>query len=176
MTRSYHNIYVICQFIYRKLGRFYGYIHNVKQGRYKRPLTSRDFIGLWKEKRYKRNMMFLFARHSAGLLNNNHVLLKLPWLLEFQLHGSQRKSYLSAPFFFHLRCEWLVRGRLYLPNQHHESHHKICNLRYGTHGYLRVLPLVTWIDGFSQSGYCMLHSLGLIKNRTDLFSGFWERY
>ena len=38
-----------------------------------------------------------------------------------------------------------------------------------------VLPLVTWIDGFSQPGYCMLHSLGQIKNRTDLFSGFWER-
>ena len=38
-----------------------------------------------------------------------------------------------------------------------------------------VLPLATWIDGFSQLGYCMLHSLGLIKNRTDLFSGFWER-
>ena len=28
-----------------------------------------------------------------------------------------------------------MRGRLYLPNQHHESHHKICNLRYRTHGY-----------------------------------------
>ena len=80
-------------------------------------------------------MMFLFAGHSAGLLNNNHVQLKLPWLLESQLHGSQRKSYLSVPFFFHLRCEWFVRGRLYLPNQHHESHHKICNLRYRTHGY-----------------------------------------
>ena len=120
-------------------------------------------------------MMFLFAGHSAGLLNNNHVQLKLPWLLESQLHGSQRKSYLSVPFFFHLRCEWLVGGRLYLPNQHHESHHKICNLRYETHGYLWVLPLVTLIDGFSQSGYCMPHSLGLIKNRTNLFSGFWER-
>ena len=104
------------------------------KGKYKRPLTSRYFIGLWKEKRYRRNMMFLFAGHSAGLLNNNHVQLKLPWLLESQLHGSQRKSYLSVPFFFHLRCEWLVRGRLYLPNQHHESHHKICNLRYGTLG------------------------------------------
>ena len=62
-----------------------------------------------------------------------------------------------------------------MPNQRHESHHRSCNLRYGTHGYLWVLPLVTWIDGFSQLGYCMLHSLGLIKNRTDLFSGFWER-
>ena len=41
--------------------------------------------------------------------------------------------------------------------------------------HLWVLPLVTWIDGFPQPEYCMLHSLGLIKNRTDLFSGFWER-
>ena len=105
------------------------------EGRYKRPLASRDFIGLWKEKRYRRNMMFLFAGHSAGLLNNNHVQLKLPWLLESQLHGSQRKSYLSVPFFFHLRYEWLARGRLYMPDQRRESHHKICNLRYRTHGY-----------------------------------------
>ena len=37
--------------------------------------------------------------------------------------------------FFHLRCECLVRGRLYMPGQHYESHHRICNLRYGTHGY-----------------------------------------
>ena len=34
-----------------------------------------------------------------------------------------------------------------MPDQRHESHHKICNLRYGTHGYLWVLPLVFWIDG-----------------------------
>ena len=34
------------------------------KGRYKRPLTRHDFIGLWKEKRYRRNMMFLFAGHS----------------------------------------------------------------------------------------------------------------
>ena len=140
--------------------------------------------------------------------SNNHVQLKLPWLLESQLHGSQRKSYLSAPFFFHLRYGWLVRGRLYMPGQRYELHHKIYNLRYGTPGYgmsaykgrwrqnavildvlwfanhkrahlsefhLWVLPLVFWIDGFSQPGYCMPHSLGQIKNRTDLFSGFWER-
>ena len=62
-----------------------------------------------------------------------------------------------------------------MPNLRCESHHRICNLRYGTHGYLCVLPLVTLIDGFSQLGCCMLHSLGSIKNRTDLFSGFWER-
>ena len=58
-----------------------------------------------------------------------------------------------------------------MPGQRYELHHKICNLRYGTHGYLWVLPLGTWIDGFSQLGCCVLHSLGLIKNRTDLFSG-----
>ena len=77
-------------------------------------------------------MMFLFARHFAGLLNNNHVQLKLPWLLESQLHGSRRKSYLSVPFFFHLRYEWLVRGRLYMPNLRYELHHRICKGNKGT--------------------------------------------
>ncbi len=80
-------------------------------------------------------MMSLFAGHSAGLLNNNLEKQCFPRLLESQLHGSRRKSYLSVPFFFHLRYEWLVRGRLYLPNLRCESHHRICNLRYGTHGY-----------------------------------------
>ena len=28
-----------------------------------------------------------------------------------------------------------MRGRLYLPNLRCELHHRICNLRYGTHGY-----------------------------------------
>ena len=36
-----------------------------------------------------------------------------------------------------------------MSGQRYELHHKICNLRYGTHGYLWVLPLGTWIDGFS---------------------------
>ena len=34
----------------------------------------------------------------------------------------------------HLRYERLVRGRLYIPNQRYELHHRICNLRYGTPG------------------------------------------
>jgi len=62
-----------------------------------------------------------------------------------------------------------------MPNLRYELHHKICHLCYGTHGYLWGLPFATWIDRFSQPECCMLHSLGLIKNRTDLFSGFWER-
>ena len=70
-----------------------------------------------------------------------------------------------------MTCERALISALYTLRKHH----RICNLRYGIHGYLRVLPLVTWIDGFSQPECCMLHSLGLIKNRTDLFSGFWER-
>ncbi len=59
-----------------------------------------------------------------------------------------------------------------MPNQRHESHHRSCNLRYGTHGYLCVLPLVTLIDGFSQLGYCMLHSLGSIKIELICFQDF----
>ena len=80
-------------------------------------------------------MMFLFAGHSAGLLSKNFVKQSFTKFLESQLHGSRRKSYLSVPFFFHLRYEWLVRGRLYLPNLRYELHHRICNLCYGTHGY-----------------------------------------
>ena len=80
-------------------------------------------------------MMFLFAGHSAGLLSKNFVKQSFTKFLESQLHGSRRKSYLSVPFFFHLRCEGLVRGRLYLPSQRYGLHHKICNLHYGTHGY-----------------------------------------
>ena len=34
------------------------------KGRYKHPLTSQNFICNEKEKRYKRNIMFLFAGHS----------------------------------------------------------------------------------------------------------------
>ena len=32
----------------------------------------------------------------------------------------------SVPFFFHLRCECLVKGRLYMPNLRYEPHHRIC--------------------------------------------------
>ena len=30
-----------------------------------------------------------------------------------------------------------MRERLYLPGQRYELHHRICHLRYGTHGYGR---------------------------------------
>ena len=77
-------------------------------------------------------MMFLFAGHSAGLLSKNFVKQSFTKFLESQLHGSRRKSYLSAPFFFHLRYEYLVGGRLYMPDQRCELHHRICDLRCGT--------------------------------------------
>ena len=50
----------------------------VVKGNYKRPLTRQIILGNEKEKRYKRNIMFLFAEHYDGLLNNNHVQQKLP--------------------------------------------------------------------------------------------------
>ena len=50
--------------------------------------------------------------------------------------GEQKHNICLYRFSFHKPIKSrLVRGRLYLPNQHHESHHKICNLRYATHGY-----------------------------------------
>ena len=95
--------------------------------------------------------------------------------LEPQLHGSRRKSYLSAPFFFHLRCECLVRGRLYMPNLRYEPHHRICqftlwNSRLSLGSAVRNMDwriFTTWILHAAQPWQ--------IKNRTDLFSGFWER-
>ena len=111
--------------------------------------------------------MFLFAGHSAGLLNNNHVQLKLPWLLGSQLHGSQRKSYLSAPFFFHLRCEWLVRGRLYMPNQHCESHHRICNLRYGMSAYIGFCCSYSGLTDFIDTIPRLLYTKPTSKSQTN---------
>ena len=55
-------------------------------------------------------MMFLFAGHSAGLLSKNFVKQSFTKFLESQLHGSRRKSYLSAPFFFFFTL-WMPCGR-----------------------------------------------------------------
>ena len=97
-------------------------------------------------------MMFLFAGHSAGLLNNNHVQLKLPWLLGSQLHGSQRKSYLSAPFFFHLRCE---------------SHHRICNLRYGMSAYIGFCCSYSGLTDFIDTIPRLLYTKPTSKSQTN---------
>ena len=112
-------------------------------------------------------MMFLFAGHSAGLLNNNHVQLKLPWLLGSQLHGSQRKSYLSAPFFFHLRCEWLVRGRLYMPNLCCESHHRICNFRYGMSASIGFCCSYSGLTDFIDTIPRLLYTKPTSKSQTN---------
>ena len=63
----------------------------VVRGRYKCPLTSQNFTCNEKEKRYKRNIMFLFAGHSDRLLSNNLEKQCFPRLLESYLHSSQRK-------------------------------------------------------------------------------------
>ena len=80
-------------------------------------------------------MMFLFAGHSAGLLSKNFVKQSFTKFLESQLHGSRRKSYLSAPFFFFFTL-WMPCGRTLIhAHLRCELHHRICNLRYRTHGY-----------------------------------------
>ena len=69
-------------------------------------------------------MMFLFAGHSDKPLKSlismahkgNHICL-----YRFSFHKPIKSR--------------LARGRLYLPNLRCELHHRICNLRYGTHGY-----------------------------------------
>ena len=122
-------------------------------------------------------MMFLFAGHSAGLLSKNFVKQRLhenfripaPWLtkeiifvctvfLSFTLRMTCERTLIHARFTL-----WIAPQNLPIYVMELTAFH------------LWVLPLITWIDGFSQLEYCMLHSLGQIKNRTDLFSGFWER-
>ena len=79
-------------------------------------------------------MMFLFAGHSAGLLSKIFVKQRLhkifrtpaPWLtkeiifvctvfLSFTLRMTCERTFIFAQFAL-------------------ELHHRICNLRYGTHG------------------------------------------
>ena len=133
-------------------------------GRYKRPFTSQNFIGLWKEKRYKRNIMFLFAGHSDKPLKS---------LISMAHKGNHICLYRFS--FIHVMDDLWEDAYIcpiYTVNCTTESAIYVMEL---PEFHLWVLPLVTWIDGFPQPEYCMLHSLGLIKNRTDLFSGFWER-
>ena len=47
-----------------------------------------------------------------------------------------------------------------MPDQRHESHHKICNLRYGTHGY-----------GMSA---CKIQSVHLLKLKVAVFHLFYH--
>ena len=73
-------------------------------------------------------MMFLFAGHSAGLLSKNFVKQSFTKFLESQLHGSRRKSYLSAPFFFFITykittCERTLIAALQILRKHH----RICD-------------------------------------------------
>ena len=88
-------------------------------------------------------------------------------ILESQLHGSQRKSYLSAPFFFHLRCEWLVRGRLYMPNLRCESHHRICNLRYGMSAYIGFCCSYSGLTDFIDTIPRLLYTKPTSKSQTN---------
>ena len=67
--------------------------------------------------------MFLFAEHSDKPLKS---LISI---------AHEENNICLYDFSFDLHCECLVRGRLYMPGQRYELHHKICNLRYGTPGY-----------------------------------------
>ena len=44
-----------------------------------------------------------------------------------------------------------------MPGQRHKSHHKICNLRYGTHGY-----------GMSACKIQSVHLLKLLRKQSEL--------
>ncbi len=120
------------------------------KGRYKRPLASRDFIGLWKEKRYKRNIMFLFAGHSDNPLKS----------LISMAHKGNHICLYRFSFIYVTNDLWedAYTCPIYAMNCTTESAIYVMEL---PEFHLWVLPLVTWIDGFPQPEYCMLHSLGI---------------
>ena len=93
------------------------------RGRYKRPLTSRDFIGLWKEKRYRRNMMFLFAGHSDKPLKS----------LIFIAHEGNHICLHRFSFIYVMNDLW--EDAYTCPVNVMNCTSESANLRYGTHGY-----------------------------------------
>ena len=92
-------------------------------GRYKRPLASRDFIGLWKEKRCRRNMMFLFAGHSDKPLKS----------LISMAHKGNHICLYRFSFIYIMDDLWenAYTCLIYAVKRTTES----ANLRYGTPGY-----------------------------------------
>ena len=75
------------------------------KGRYKRPLTRHIIYVDYKEKSYKRNIMFLFAGHSDKPLKS---LISI---------AHEENNICLHDFSFSLHCECLVGGRLYMPDQ-----------------------------------------------------------
>ena len=78
-------------------------------------------------------MMFLFAGHSDKPLKS---LISI---------AHEENNICLHDFSFSLHCECLVGGRLYMPNQRCELHHRICDLRIGSYLFLKLQksPLVS---------------------------------
>ena len=94
-------------------------------------------------------MMFLFARHSDKPLKS---------LISMAHKGNHICLYrFSFIYVMNDLCEDAYICPIYAMNCTTESAIYVMEL---TEVHLWVLPLVLWIDGFSQLGYCMLHSLG----------------
>ena len=84
--------------------------------------------------------MFLFAEHSDKSLSRNSCEAEASQEFQSLISIAHEENNICLyDFSFDLHCECLVRGRLYMPNQRGELHHKICNLRYGT-------PVMRWIS------------------------------
>ena len=77
--------------------------------------------------------MFLFAGHSDKPLKS---LISI---------AHEENNICLHDFSFSLHCECLVGGRLYMPDQRYELHHKVCDLRIGSYLFLKLpkSPLVS---------------------------------
>ena len=78
-------------------------------------------------------MMFLFAGHSDKPLKS---LISM---------AHEENNICLHDFSFSLHCECLARGRLYMPDQRCELHHRICDLRIGSYLLLKLQksPLIS---------------------------------
>ena len=80
-------------------------------------------------------MMFLLAGHSAGLLSKNFVKQRLHEIFRIPAPWLTKEMIFVCTVFLSFTL-WMTCERTIIHAQlPYELHHKICNLRYGTHGY-----------------------------------------
>ena len=80
-------------------------------------------------------MMFLLAGHSAGLLSKNFVKQRLHEIFRIPAPWLTKEMIFVCTVFLSFTL-WMTCERTIIHAQlPYELHHKIYNLRYGTHGY-----------------------------------------
>ena len=80
-------------------------------------------------------MMFLLAGHSAGLLSKNFVKQRLHEIFRIPAPWLTKEMIFVCTVFLSFTLRKTCERTIIHAQLPYELHHKICNLRYGTHGY-----------------------------------------